>query len=456
MCPYKATLIIAAIFLSSCSALKDLKQSTPPDVSIETPANWQSEKIISENEIDRDWIKAFNDPKLINIANQIIENNQDLKAAEARVEAASALAGKAGANLLPTVDLGIKNQSNGNFENSKKNTNSTSASFDIAWEVDLWGKIKSSQKAAIADLKAGQSNFEYVKKSLIAAGTKAYFLAIEASKQEEYAQNIYNSHKKTLEISEAFFKEGMVSSSDVHLAKLELANSLNALEKAKEAKLQALRALEILMGKYPKGDFEIAAELPKFPDPISAGIPAEILENRPDLVAANQKVATAFNKLVSAKAARLPRIALTSSVGASSSALSEITNPANAFWNFAGNLLTPIFDGKKAKYDVKIATANQKEAVANYKKVALKAFGEVENSLSKEQSLLKRFAALKEAQARAKSAEEIASHNYENGEGNLLSVLQLKRNSTYANIEMTRVEQELLSERVNLYLALGL
>jgi NodT family efflux transporter outer membrane factor (OMF) lipoprotein len=329
------------------------------------------------------------------------------------------------------------------------------ASLDISWEADLWGRIKSSQEAALADLQSSESALEYVRKSLIAQGSKAYFLSIEALMQEDYAQNVYKNYAKSLEISQAFFDEGAVSIQDVHLAKSELATSLSALEDAKDAKFQAIRSLEILMGKYPAGKFSIPNKLSNLPKAVAAGIPATILEKRPDMVAADRKVAASFSRTTSAKAARLPRIALTASVGGGSTALSEIANPANLFWNVAGNLVAPVFDGGSRKADVEIATAEQEEAVANYKKSALKAFSEVETSLSREQILLKRFAALKEAAKQAQLAENIAATNYQQGEGNLLDLQQLQRSTIYANIELIHLWQEILSERVNLYLALG-
>ena len=166
-------------------------------------------------------------------------------------------------------------------------------------------------------------------------------------------------------------------------------------------------------------------------------------------------MASAFNQTTQAKAARLPRLSLTASFGGASESLKSIVNPTNLFWNAAGNLLAPIFDGGRRKADVKIATAQQKEALANYKKEALEALADVENALSNESALFQRARALRAAYRQAKLAEEIAEAKYQQGEGQLLDVQQIKRNTISSNIQWLRLRQELISERVNLYLALG-
>ena len=300
-----------------------------------------------------------------------------------------------------------------------------------------------------------QADFYFARQSLAAQAAKGYFLAIETKQQQKFAQATHDNYKKSVEIAQAFFDEGGVSIQDVYLAKSELARSREVLEKAKNAHLQAIRSLQLLLGRYPSGQFKIAARLPALPKPVAAGIPSEILERRPDLFAAERLVASAFNQTTQAKAARLPRLALTASFGGASEALKNIVNPTNLFWNAAGNLLAPIFDGGRRKADVKIATAQQKEALANYKKEALEALADVENALSNESALFQRARALRAAYRQAKLAEEIAEAKYQQGEGQLLDVQQIKRNTISSNVQWLRLRQELISERVNLYLALG-
>ena len=453
----KLLLILCSMALGSCSAFNnDPKNNTAPDTSLETkvPNTWQTATVNQEIDIfDGGWLATFNDPKLATIAKQVLAHNHDIKAAAARVDAAQAAAKKAGAALQPVVNANVGAQRQANLDNAK--SSSFGASLDVSWELDVWSRVRAGKEAATSSLAASQADLQAAQQSLVAQAVKAYFLSIEATNQEQYAGEIYRNYEKSLKVAEAFFREGVTSLQNVALGKSELARAEDTYEKAKNAKTQALRSLELLLGKYPSGEFEVAASLPPLPAPVPTGVPAELLERRPDLVAAERRVATAFNRTTSAKAARLPQIALTGSFGGSSSVLSEIADPTNVFWNLASNLIAPIFDGGGRKADVEIATAEQEEALAQYKKAALAAFADVENALSNEQTLLKRVLALQEAYKQARVAEQIAELKYEQGDGVLLDVLQIKRSAISTNIERLRAEQELLSERVNLYLALG-
>lgn len=448
--------LLSVVLLSGCSAYNDLKNNKAPDMALETnvPNTWQTTSANQGDDIfDSGWLEAFNDPKLDAIAKEVLAYNYDIQTAAARVDAAQAAAKKAGAALLPAVNANIGAQSQGNLDNA--NSSNLGASLDVSWELDVWGRVRAGRDAATSSLQASQADLQAAKQSLVAQAVKSYFLSVEATQQEAYAAEIYKNYEKSVKVAEAFYREGAASTQDVALAKSELALAKDAYEKAKNGKTQALRSLELLLGKYPAGEFEVANALPALPAAVPAGVPSELLERRPDLVAAERRVAASFNRTTSAKAARLPQLALTGSFGGSSSALSEIADPTNVFWNLTSNLVAPIFDGGSRKADVEIATAEQKEAVAQYKKAALAAFADVENALSNEQTLVKRVKALQEAHNQALTAEKIADTKYEQGDGQLLDVLQIKRGTISANIERLRAEQELLSERVNLYLALG-
>ena len=445
-----------AALLSGCSAYGDLRSDQASDPSLETdvPSTWQTNTVDDGEDIfEGGWLSTFNDPRLEAISRQVLAYNHDIHAAAARVDAAQAAAKKAGAALLPAVDANVRARGQGNLDNAS--SGDLGASLDVSWELDVWGRVRAGRNAATGNLQASRADLAYAKQSLVAQAVKAYFLSVEATQQKQYAEEIYKTYQKSLRVVEAFFKEGAASAQDVALAKSELARAEEAYEKAKNGKAQALRSLELLLGKYPAGKFGVATGLPALPAPVPAGLPSELLERRPDIVAAERRVAAAFNRTASAKAARLPQLALTGSFGSSSSALGEITNPTNVFWNLASNLIAPIFDGGDREADVEISTAEQKEAVAAYKKAALGAFADVESALSNEQTLLKRVHALRQAHEQALVAEKAANTRYEQGDGVLLDVLQIKRGTIAANIERLRAGQELLSERVNLYLALG-
>ncbi len=452
---FRCTLVLAVcLALNACMTTKE-KPATKPEFKV--PVNFQNNSAQAPGPtVQSGWLKTFADPKLDTLVQEVIEKNFDLQIAAAKVDAAAASAKIAGADLSPTVDLGLGASNQGNLDSGLSNDRSSvGASLDVSWELDVWGRIRAGRDAATEELIATQLDYAYAKLSLAAQTAKAYFLAIQTRRQLRLSENNVANYSKNLEVVNAFFDEGMVSIQDVHLAQSEKAREKDALGSDKSAHLEALRSLEALLGRYPSAKVEIAGALPVLPAPVPVGIPSEVMERRPDIVSAERRVAAAFNKTTEAKTAKLPRIALTGSLGTASNSLSNLTSPSNALWNVAGNLLFPIFQGGKLDAQIEAASADQKQALAAYQKTALGAFVDIETALTNEAIFRERAQSLKVAFEQAKLAEEIGLEKYKTGEGNLLDVLQLQRATISSQRALSKIEQSLLVQRVNLYLGLG-
>jgi outer membrane protein TolC len=227
---------------------------------------------------------------------------------------------------------------------------------------------------------------------------------------------------------------------------------LRQLELARE---QAIRALEILLGRYPAAAATAAAQLPGQPDAVPAGLPSELLERRPDVIAAERRVAAAFNRVGEAKAARLPAISLTTGISTISSDLFVLQDRDNPVWNAGASLLAPIFRGGALKTQVEIRTAEQKEAVAAYAVVGQRAFGEVESALAAEIAAREREQILTGTMSDLRRALEIVQTQYKVGSTDLRFVTerQLALNATQS--ALVRVQAEQRVQRVNVHLALG-
>lgn len=189
--------------------------------------------------------------------------------------------------------------------------------------------------------------------------------------------------------------------------------------------------------------------------PAPAGLPAALLERRPDLRAAQAQVAAAFAVKRESRAARLPRISLTGAAGSASSALLALILPVDRFWYIGLNLFQPLIDGGRLKADVEIADARQRAAIEQYAGKALNAFGDVEHSLGTEASLRRRSQSLRAAAVEAAEAHRLTALRYREGESDLLDVLQLHQRLLEIEQSLYRVELLQLSERINLHLALG-
>ncbi|MBL6785103.1 MAG: TolC family protein [Rickettsiales bacterium] len=455
----KFFLILSLLILSNCSDYKQLKTNKEPDLIIETPIpqEWQSSSQINQNVkiAENGWISEFDDPIIKYIAETVIANNQDLKVAANNLKAAEAAAEKAGADLNPSANLNIGNQQQGSFDNS--NSNSTNAvAVDVAWEIDIWGKLSAASAQAESDYQASKAEFNYAQESLIAQAIKAYLLAIEAQQQKDISLATQKSYEKELKISKGFFEAGAKTSQDVAISEANLALAADNLIRIENGYFESIRSLELLLGEYPAGKFKIPSRLPKTPENIATGIPSNILENRPDLMAAEAKVASAFNATTIAKAAKLPTIALTSNLGGTSDDLNNLADPRNLFWNFAGNIITPLFDSGKLQNNVEIADSQQKAAIAEYQSAALNAFNDVETALNNEKTIRQSINLLKTNYEQSKIAYNIENSKFIQGSGSIFNVNQLNRAMILAESELVKAKRELLTQRINLYLALGI
>jgi outer membrane protein TolC len=199
----------------------------------------------------------------------------------------------------------------------------------------------------------------------------------------------------------------------------------------------------------------VPPQLAAMPGPVPAGMPSELLERRPDVVAAERRVAAAFYRVEEAKAARLPKISLTAAVTSVSSELFVLKQQDNPIWSIGASLLAPLFLGGQLQSQVEIRTAEQKQAVAEYGRTGARAFGEVENALSAEFALGQRETILGQAVVENARALELANVRYRVGAGDLRAVQQQSLAVYAARTALLRVQGERLVQRINLYLALG-
>ena len=191
------------------------------------------------------------------------------------------------------------------------------------------------------------------------------------------------------------------------------------------------------------------------PPPVPVGMPSQLLERRPDVIAAERRVAAAFDRVGEARAAQLPRISLTAGGSSVSSDLIVLKDTSNPIWSFGGNLIAPLYQGGALRAQVEIRSAEQKQAVAEYARAGQRAFGEVENALAAENALRDREAILEATVRDSERALELAQIQYRVGSVDLRAVEQNQLALYSARISLLRVQTERLAQRVNLHLALG-
>ena len=443
----------AILLVAGCSVRQPSDPVMPP--SVEVPNTWVSQPEGKARNLAAGWLADFEDPRLEAIVAEALENNQDLQAAAAKLEVARQAAVKAGARLYPFISAGAGGSSEGGYEGGDATTTS-GVSLDVAWEVDLWGGIRAGKAAGLADYESAESQYAFARLSLAAQTAKAWFLAVENKMQVGLAEQNIELFERNLSLAQARYNAGMTSELDIHLARFQLANGEEFLRQIRASYKQAVRSLEVLLGRYPDAEMALATELAVVPPPVAAGIPAEILEQRPDLVAAERRVAAAFYTIQVAQAARLPSLALTGSAGTASSDLRDAIGAPDPFWSLAAGLFAPIFAGGELKANVEIATFQQKAALHLYVQTVLQAFNEVETALSNEQYLRE-----------AERYQEIAVHEiasglrqaliqYDVGLIDFTNILLIQQNSVAVERQMLDLRNRRLANRINLYLSLGI
>lgn len=454
MNPFKVALL-SSLMLSLSACVSDDKLTVNSNVNdkVKVPSAWTTQ-IKNNLPPPERWLKQFNDPMLMTFINEGKRNNLDLKIAASTMNKAWLMAEKSGVALKPTVDLSLNRSQSGNL-NTDDSSGTVSVGLQSSWELDVWGRIQLGIDAAKSSAESAEADYLFAEHSLSTNIAKSYFKVIEAELQAQITAKNVGILEKNLKISQVKYNNGSSSAQDIALSKANLASAKEQLIATLSSKRDAIRALEILLGRYPSGTLKFAKVLPNLPSFPSVSIPSSVLERRPDLIAAERQVAAAYSATAQAKVAQLPSFSLNSNLNGASSDLSNVLSPANVAWQLAGKLFAPLFDGGRGELDIEIATTDQKQAIANYKSKALGAFSEIEKNLDLGISLAKRETVLSEAYQQNEKAYRIADLRYQEGETELLDKLQIQQQTISAQSKLLSIKRSQLDQRINLYLSLG-
>jgi NodT family efflux transporter outer membrane factor (OMF) lipoprotein len=440
--------VLAGCALEAPPRPEDIRPQALPNVA--APAQWALEESAT-GEVAGNWLATFDDARLHALVAEAITYNPDLRVAAARVEVASEYVNLADSTLYPQVNLLAR----GGGQMGGDSTGIQGAGLYADWELDIWGRVRSERAVATAGYESVVADTEYARQSVAALVAKSYFLAVEAGLQLDLAERMVAASGQLAALAEQRQRIGKGDGYDAALARANAETFRDTVEQLNLARGQALRALEALVGRYPAADVAVATQLAQVPGPVPAGLPSELLERRPDVVAAERRIAAAFYGVQEAKAARLPRISLTGNVSDISSDLFVLQDRDNPVWSAGASLLLPVFNAGALQSQVRIRTAEQKQAVAEYGRIGARAFGEVEDALSAEFAAARREQALGRAVAENENALGLAQVRHEVGSGDLRGVRQQQLAAYGARTALVRVQAERLVQRVNLHLALG-
>jgi len=449
-----ATVVTCALLLAGCATkapptAEELREQTGTLATLVPADGWKGGA--DAGAVADNWLATFGDPQLDALVAEALANNPDLKVAATRVEQAAEYVAVARGALWPSVGV---------YASGGENMGGGDAlqiiTVRASWEIDVWGRVRYGRNAAEATYQSVQADYAFAGQSLAATVAKGWFTATETLLQIRISEQAVAASAELVRLAEKRHQVGIGTEHDVALARAALADAEDTVMQVKLAHEQARRALELLVGRYPAAELAARDSLLRVTAPIPAGLPLEMLERRPDLVAAERRVAVAFNRVGEAKAAMLPKISLNANVA---TIASDILDLKEDFQNPAGgigaSLLAPVFTGGQLQAQVRIRTLEQKEATADYARVALRALGDVENALAAAQTLREREVVLERALGDHRRALELAQTSYRVGNADLRAVQQQTLRVQAAELSLLRVRSEQLAQRANLHLALG-
>jgi NodT family efflux transporter outer membrane factor (OMF) lipoprotein len=424
------------------------------DLSIRTPGNWSAASTGNEGAISTGWLAEFNDPAMKRTVNEALSNNRSLKAAAARLREAGENTIIARSRMLPSAGLaGSASVSDSSGEDRRQ---SHGLNLAASWEVDLWGRLRDLTRAAEADERAALEDFRGARLSLAANTAKAWCNLISAGQEITLARVTLDSFEKNLRIIERNYKGTGEGALDIQFGRTNVSATQRALESRILERDEAARALEILLGRYPAGDSRGGAELPRLRGTVPAGLPADLLDRRPDLAADRARLFASAQRADAARKALLPSFSITGAGGTSTTRLADLLDLNDLVVTLAGRFTQVLTEGGAVSAEARAALARNEAILNEYAQTALVAFREVEATLAADRSLAKQETFLADELEQAALAQKQAERDYAEGiNANILSVLEAQRRANNARASMIRLRNQRLQNRIDLHLALG-
>ena len=369
-----------------------------------------------------DWWLLFNDPVLNDLQKQVVLGNENLKAAAAQVQVVRAALGSSRAGLLPTFGASAGGALSA-VPGSSAASRSYSAAANATWELDLWGRVLGNVSGADARLQASAADLAAARLSVQALLTQTYFSLRAAEAQTALLDRSVAAYQRSRELTQNRYAAGIVSAADLAQAQTQLKSTQAQTVEANSSRAQLEHALATLLGKSPALlALPRTAALPAVPS-IPLQLPANLIERRPDIAAAERRVAAANAQIGVAQSAFFPAVTLSATAGFRGSNLAQLLSAPNLFWSLGPALAATLFDGGARKSAEESARATLDQVTASYRQTVLVALQEVEDNLVIAASLEEQLVLQTDAFTAAQRNLEITNNQYRAGIVSYLSVV---------------------------------
>lgn len=413
---------------------------------------------------DLDWRSYFTDPALQRLIEQALARNRDLRAAVLRVREAQAAYGVQRSARLPTLGLGAdatraRTPADLSLTGSAVAGNQFQVGVGVSsWEIDFWGRIASLNEAALQSFLATDAARRAVAISLVAQVADAWLGLRELDERLRLARDSEASQRESLRIFTRRFEVGSASRLELAQVQTLLAQAESLVVQVRQQREAQRLALSVLLGDVaaaaPVADAPAALDAGTLA-PLAPGLPSDLLQGRPDVVAAEHQLRAANASIGAARAAFFPRISLTAFGGVASTDLDRLFKGDNRAWSFAPSLSLPIFDAGRNRANLDLAEVRKSLAVVQYEQTVQAAFRDVSDALSAQHWLQHQVEVQQRALAAESERARLSRLSYDNGAASFLEVLDAERSLISAEQQLVQTRRALLSSRVTLYAALG-
>jgi len=448
------SLIVAACSLTACVG----EPYSRPDLTV--PSQYRFALAQSQAPADTLWWARFGDPTLDSLVTEALANNEDLRIAAARVDQFQGAKVTTRAPLFPAVGYtgttGEESRSELVYGPGAGQAGSfSSAGITAGWELDVWGRVRNLTAAADADWRASEADRRATVLQLVSAVVSGYVTLRSLDDQLATSERTLESRRQALDVFEKRYKGGVISKVELSQARSQYEVAAAAIPALKERIARQENALSVLVGRNPgpvtRGKPLIDLGTPAVP----AGLPSELLTQRPDVVSAEQSLIAANARVSAARALYFPSISLTGLLGVASLDLDELFDDGSDTWNYSGSITGPIFQGGAVLGTNRQAEAQRKQLLANYEKTVKRAFADVDDALIATQTTAERSAAQRRQVEALRDYARLSRKRFEGGYSSYLEVLDAESSLFNAELLYSEGHRERLLAHVDLYKALG-
>ncbi|HXJ32825.1 MAG TPA: efflux transporter outer membrane subunit [Candidatus Eisenbacteria bacterium] len=447
--------VLATIVMAGCAVGPNYKR---PSIDAPEVTRGQIGPSEAASLADLPWWEVFQDPVLQELVGEAVRQNYDLKTAIARIEQYRQLVGVARADLFPHVGYEGDASRQREFLFPLPNTtfNSFLGEFNLAWEIDIWGRIRRATESAHADYLGAQAFRRGVLLTLVSDVAQAYFELLELDRELEIARLSTDTFRKTLDLFTRQYEGGVGTRLEVSRGAAALAQAAATIPDVERAIVAKENQLSVLLGRNP-GPIPRGAPLAAqtTPPDLPVGLPAQLLERRPDILQAEESIVAANANVGVAVGNFFPRLGLSTLYGGQSSEIENIVKGTGNIWAIAGSLAGPIFQGGRLLSSYRSTKAAWEQTVQQYQATVINAFAEVSNSLVSQQKLQGVRGQQERQVAALKDAVNISLERYTQGSSTYFEVLEAQQQLFPAQNALARTTRDQLTVVVLLYRTLG-